>query len=414
MSQKLLKDFSILDPIVNSDPFDFYGLLHQEAPVYQIPETGAYVITKYKDLKQVLRDYQSFTNDVKVTDQGPFPGLHQAVLRDGGGWEHVQTLQRTDPPTHDRYRALVDRGFSIKRVRAMTPHLDDVVNELIDKFIDNERCDFSNEFAMAMPGIIVAEQLGLEHKKVSTFKKWADAMLGASYSPTATQSEIRRDAETELEAQKFLADVFEDRKSNPREDLISAMVNAYGDDKQPLDVSELQNVVRQLITGGFETTQSAINHGMWVLIRMPEVVDQLRSNPSLVKPFVEEVLRWESPVQFLMRQATRDITVSDTLIPAGALVMVGYGPANRDEKKFVCPHEFNLHRENVGAHLAFGSGPHFCPGALLARQEMISAFRAIIKRMDNFRLLKPLPMPVHKFSMFFMPMHEFHIKFDKR
>mgnify|MGYP001359235229 FL=1 len=95
MSQKLLKDFSILDPIVNSDPFDFYGLLHQEAPVYQIPETGAYVITKYKDLKRVLRDYQSFTNDLTVTDQGPFPGLHQAVLRDGGGWEHVQTLQRS-------------------------------------------------------------------------------------------------------------------------------------------------------------------------------------------------------------------------------------------------------------------------------------------------------------------------------
>ena len=204
-----------------------------------------------------------------------------------------------------------------------------------------------------------------------------------------------------------------DRRANPKEDLISAMVNAYIDDERPLDINELQNVVRQLITGGFETTQSAINHGMWVLIRMPELVAQLRADTSLVKPFVEEVLRWESPVQFLMRQATRDVTVSDTLIPAGALVMVGYGPANRDRDKFVCPHVFDLKRKNVGAHLAFGSGPHFCPGALLARQEMASSFEAIIKRMDNFQLLKPLPCPVHKFSMFFMPMHEFCIKFDK-
>ena len=413
MSQKRLQDFSMLDPIVSSNPFDFYALLHREAPVYKIPETGTYVITKYQDLKQVLRDYKSFSNDMKVADQSPFPGLHQSVLREGGGWEHVQTLQRTDPPEHDRYRALVDRVFSIKRVRAMIPHLENVVNDLIDKFIDNGECDFSKQFAMAMPGIIVAEQLGLEHNKVSTFKKWADAMLGASYSPTATAAEIRRDAKTELEAQKFLADVFEDRRANPREDLISAMVNAYIDDERPLDINELQNLVRQLITGGFETTQSAINHGMWVLIRMPELVAQLRADTSLVKPFVEEVLRWESPVQFLMRQATRDVKISDTLIPAGALVMVGYGPANRDGEKFVCPHVFDLQRKNVGAHLAFGSGPHFCPGALLARQEMASSFEAIIRRMDNFQLLKPLPCPVHKFSMFFMPMHEFCIKFDK-
>ena len=413
MSQEHMKDFSLLDPIVSSDPFDFYNILHHEAPVYKIPETGTYVITKYQDLKQVLKDYRSFSNNVRVTDRGPFPGLYQSVLRDGGGWEHVQTLQRTDPPKHDRYRKLVDRVFSIKHVRAMTPRIDNVVNNLIDKFIDNGECEFSQDFAMAMPGIIVAEQLGLEYKQVSTFKMWADAMLGAAYSPTATEAEIRSDAGIELEAQKFLADVFEDRRLNPRDDLISAMVNAYGDD-DPLNMSELQNVVRQLITGGFETTQSAINHGMWVLVRMPEVVDELRSDHSLIKPFVEEVLRWESPVQFLMRQATKDVKISDTLIPAGALVMVGYGPANRDAEKFVCPHEFDLHRKGVGAHLAFGSGPHFCPGALLARQELISSFRAIIKRMDNFRLLKPLPLPVHKFSMFFMPMHEFHIKFNKR
>ncbi|MGZ0217373.1 MAG: cytochrome P450, partial [Acidimicrobiales bacterium] len=347
-------------------------------------------------------------------DRGPFADLQQSILRDGGGWEHVQTLQRTDPPDHGRYRSLLDRVFTIKRVREMIPYMDRVVNDLIDGFIDKGECEFSDDFAMRMPGIIIAEQLGLKREEVSTFKRWADAMLGASRSPIATEDEIRADAETELEAQKFLAEIFEDRRSRPQEDLMSAMVNSHGDDEEPLTMNELQSLMHQLITGGFETTQSALNHGMWTLIRMPEVAAKLRSDISLLKPFVEEVLRWESPVQFLMRQATSDVEISDTVIPAGALVMVGYGPANRDEEKFGCPHQFDLERKGVGAHLAFGSGPHFCPGALLARQEMMSSFRHIIERMDNIRLSKPLPKPVHNFSMFFLPMHDFHIEFDKR
>ncbi len=414
MTQELVTDFSMLDPMVSSDPFGFYDLLQEQCPVYQIPETGAYVITKYDDLRQVLKDHESFTSDVRIADRGAFADLQQSILRDGGGWEHVQTLQRTDPPDHGRYRSLLDRVFTIKRVREMIPYMDRVVNDLIDGFIDKGECEFSDDFAMRMPGIIIAEQLGLRREEVSTFKRWADAMLGASRSPIATEDEIRADAETELEAQKFLAEIFEDRRSRPQEDLMSAMVNSHGDDEEPLTMNELQSLMHQLITGGFETTQSALNHGMWTLIRMPEVAAKLRSDISLLKPFVEEVLRWESPVQFLMRQATRDVEISDTVIPAGALVMVGYGPANRDEEKFGCPHQFDLERKGVGAHLAFGSGPHFCPGALLARQEMMSSFRHIIERMDNIRLSKPLPKPVHNFSMFFLPMHDFHIEFDKR
>jgi cytochrome P450 len=414
MTNKCPDDFSILDPAVSSNPFDFYDVLREQCPVYQIPETGTYVITKYKDLRQVLKDYGSFTSDVRIADRGPFADLQQSILREGGGWEHVQTLQRTDPPEHSRYRKLLDRVFTIQRVREMAPYMDQVVNDLIDGFIDSGKCEFSDDFAMRMPGIIIAEQLGLKREEVSIFKKWADAMLGASRSPIATEEEIRRDAKIELEAQKFIAEIFEDRKSNPRDDLMSAMVNSQGSREEPLTMNELQNLMHQLITGGFETTQSAINHGMWALIRMPDVAAKLQADISLLKPFVEEVLRWESPVQFLMRQATRDVEMSGTVIPKGALVMVGYGPANRDEEKFGCPSQFDLERKGVGAHLAFGSGPHFCPGALLARQEMMSAFRLIIQRMANFRLAKPLPNPVHSFSMFFLPMHDFHIQFEKR
>jgi cytochrome P450 len=404
----------MLDPHLSSDPYDFYELLHRECPIYQIPETGTFVVTKYDDLRQVLKDFDAFTSDVRIATKNQHADLQQSILKDGGGWEHVQTLQRTDPPVHGRYRQLLDRVFTIKRVRELTPHIDEVVNEVIDTFIDKGQCEFNNDFAMRMPGIIIAEQLGLSRDEVATFKKWGDAMLGAARAPVATEDEIRANAEIELEAQLFLAEVFEDRRKNPQDDLMSGLVHAQLEGEEPLSMHELQNLMHQLITGGFETTQSALNHGMWALVRYPELVSQIRNDEKLLKPFVEEVLRWESPVQFLARQATRDVEINGTTITEGSMVMVGYGPANRDEEKFECPHKFDLGRKNVGAHLAFGSGAHFCVGALLARQEMMSSFKHIIERMDNIEMAKPLPDPVHNFSMFFLPMHDFYIRFDQR
>ena len=407
-------DFSFIDPAVNSEPWEFFESAQRECPVYQMPETGAFIVTKYDDLRQVLKDHETFSSDVRVAAMRGNQEMPQRILREGGGWEHVQTLQRTDPPVHGRYRKLLDRVFTIKRVREMTPYIEDVANTLIDNWIDAGECEFNNDFAMPMPGIIIAEQLGLGRDEVTRFKRWADAMLGVSASGMPTEDDIRANTETELEAQLYLAEVFEDRRQNPTDDLMSGLVHAHGDDEEPLSMPELQNLMHQLITGGFETTQSAIDHGMWALVRFPELVARLREDEALLKPFVEEVLRWESPVQFLARRTTKDVELSGTTIPKDAMVMVGYGPANRDAAKFACPHAFDVERKNVGSHLAFGSGPHFCVGALLARQEMITAFKQIVHRLDNIELAQPLPTPVHNFSLFFLPMHDFHIKFDRR
>ena len=407
-------DFSMLDPSVSSAPWSFYEVLHEQCPVYQMPETGAFVVTRYDDLRQVLKDPEAFSSDVGLLGGGQFASLQQSILEDGGGWPHVSTLQRTDPPIHSRYRKLLDRVFTIARVRELTPHIDEVVSVLIDGFVDNGECEFNNDFAMPMPGIIIAEQLGLDRDKVGTFKRWADAMLGTARAPVASEAEVRANAEIELEAQLFLADVFEKRRQQPTDDLMSAMVHSHGEDEEPLTMAELQNLMHQLITGGFETTQTAINHGLWTLIRYPELQDNLRQDESLLKPFVDEVLRWESPVQFLARRATRDVELGDTLVTKDSMVLVGYGPANRDKSKFECPHQFDVGRRNAGANLAFGSGNHFCPGALLAKQEMMSSFRGLLNRLEQIKLAKPLPDPVHRFSLFFMPMHDFYISFKKR
>jgi len=412
---KKLSDLSFLDPETLSAPGAFYERLHEECPVYKIPETGMFMVTKYDDLRAVLKDAETFSSNPEYASasslQGDLAGTYQEILREKG-WGHVVTLQRTDPPTHSRYRKLLDRVFTPKRVRELTPHIEEVAHELVDEWIDQGTCEFNFDFAMKLPGIIIAEQLGLDRKDVATFKKWADAMLAMAIKPM-TADEMRQTAETELEAQHFLAEIFEQRRKAPGDDIMSGLVHAHGDDEEPLTMHELQNLMHQLITGGFETTQSAIAHGMWRLVRSPELQDVLRHHPDQTKSFAEEVLRHEGPVQGLARYTTRDTVLNGTPIPKNSMVIVRYGAANLDEEKFACPHQFDMTRKNVGAHLAFGSGAHHCVGAFLGRQEMVSSFNVLLSRLKNIELARPLPTPVHDFSLFFIPMKELHIRFDK-
>jgi cytochrome P450 len=391
-------------------------VLHEQCPVYRMPETGFYVVTKYDDLRQVLKDTDTFSNNITAKDgkglQGDLGILYENIIAERG-WAHVQTLQRTDPPVHSRYRKLLDRVFTVKRVREMVPYVDEVANALIDSWIGDGRCEFNMQFAMPMPGIIIAEQLGLGRADVARFKRWADALIALSIRKWS-EAEIRAIAETELEMQHFLFHEFEKRRDNPTDDLMSALVHAHGDDEEPLSMHELQNLMHQLISGGFETTQSAIAHGLWLLLRHPEVMDRLRAEPAMIKPFCEEVLRIESPVQGLARMTTRDVELNGTTIPAGSMVLTRYGAANRDPEKFECPHRFDIDRKNAGAQIAFGSGAHFCVGASLARQEMVSSFTALLARLDDIRLERELPSPAHNPSLYFMPMKELPITFRKR
>lgn len=415
MEKLRFTDYSLMDPAIQSDPFAFYAALHEECPVYQMPETGFYMVTRYDDLRQVLKDTETFSSDVTVKDgrglQGDLGILYEQIITERG-WEHVQTLQRTDPPVHSRYRKLLDRVFTAKRVREMAPYVDQIANELVDGWIDQGRCEFNSQFAMPLPGIIIAEQLGLDRRDIGTFKKWSDALISLAIRPMDEQ-EIRATAEIELEMQHFLHGVFEDRRKHPAEDLISALVHAHGDDEAPLTMHELQNVMHQLISGGFETTQSALAHGMWLLLRHPDTMERLRADNSLIKRFCEEALRFESPVQGLARKTTRAVELGGTTIPAGAMVLVRYGAANRDPARFECPHRFDIDRSNSGAHLAFGSGPHFCVGASLARQEMVSAFTVLLNRLEDIRLEHALAEPVHFPSLYFLPIKELPITFRK-
>lgn len=405
---------SIMDHATQSCPWAFYKQLHEHSPVHRVPETGAYIVSAYEDLKEVLGDPAHFSSRSGSAAglQAGNVRLQQEILAERG-WAHVATLQRTDPPEHSRYRKLLNRVFTARKVASMASHIDDITNELIDNFADRGECEFMSELALPLPGIVIAEELGLGRDGIQTFARWADAMLAPSMR-LLTREETIEVTETELEAQHHLAAVFEDRRANPRDDLISALVHAHGDDDEPLTVHELQNLMHQLVTGGFETTTSALGHALWLLLRNPDQMALLRGDPGLMKGFIEESLRIESPVQGLARRAVTDTEVAGVMIPEGSLVYTRYGAANRDESMFPDADRFDIRRSNATQHLAFGAGHHYCIGAALARQEMHSAFTNLLRRLDHIELAAPLPEPAHHPSIFLLPLKELRLRFTKK
>ena len=407
---------TMLDPAIQDDPWDFYRDLHEQCPVFPMPEIGAVMVSRYEDVRFVLTNPELFSSSGR--GGGTKKGLqvdnarrYQQILRERG-WGHVETLQRTDPPVHTDYRRLVAKAFLPRRIKEMASHIDDVTTELIDGLIEAGECEFNLDFAMPLPGIIIAEELGLDRSEIHRFNRWAEAMLALAMRPL-TEDELLETVEVELEAQHHLAAVFEQRRAEPASDLISTLVHAHEDESgaEALTVAELQNLMHQLVTGGFETTTSALNHGMWLLTRHPEVQDRVRNDLSLVPAFIEEVLRYESPVQGLTRRATQDVELNGVVIPEGAMVMIRYAAANRDASVFDHADQFDLDREKSPQHLAFGVGPHFCVGAALARQELVSAFTQWLMRTSSIELAHPFEGPIHHPSFILFPMRELPLRF---
>jgi cytochrome P450 len=400
------------DTRIQDDPFAYYAERREQCPVWHEPDIDLYVIGGYADARAALLDVERFSSrPVRKGAAGDPAAVAYLQVLSERGWSRASTLQRTDPPAHTHYRSLLNRVFTPARVRELAPHIDSITDELIDRFIDRGSCEFVGEFALALPGILIAEQLGLDRSEYETFRRWADAMLALA-NRKMTVDEAIAEAEIEVQAQHFLATEFERRRGKPTGDLISALVHAHGDDAEPLTMHELQDLMHQLITGGFETTTAALSSAMLLLATRHDQQQLLREQPELMKNFIDEVLRFDSPVQGLWRRATCPIDVHGVSIPADAAVMVRYGSANRDPAAFEQPDDFDITRADAKNHIAFGLGPHYCVGAALARQQMASAFTAIMRRLDDIELDGPMPTPRHHPSFFLRPMTELRIRFQ--
>jgi len=405
--------FSLFDPETSSCPYEFYRSLHAHSPVYYEPEGKFWIIAKYDDLQTALQTPETFSSvmeRVKMLQESEVAQLFIDLLSEHG-WEHVPTLQRLDPPEHKRHRKILDRFLTRRHAKQMAPRIETLAHELIDKFADKGECEFIEEFAIPLPGTIIAEQIGLNASEIGTFRAWAENMMAYS-TRRLTLEEMRETAVVEIEMQHFLARMFEERRTRPREDIMSEILKLEEGD-EPLTMHEMQNIMHILISGGFDTVTSALSHMMWQLVRFPDVTKALRDDRSLIPRFIEEGLRWEAPTQGLWRVTKHETELSGTKIPAGALCHVRYGAGNHDPAKFPDPARFDIMRSNARAHLSFGNGPHFCPGAFLARTELQVACGALLDRLADLRLSRPMPFPVHSPSVSLSPMKEIWIGFNK-
>jgi cytochrome P450 len=411
--------YNLMEDETRECPFPYFNAIRHEQPVYFMEELGAWYVSRYEDVRHVKKHPEIFSNN--IFEHGGHRGAERNIAEEyksEHGWRRGSTLQRTDPPVHSKYRKLINHAFTVSRIRKMTGYVETVVNDLIDQFIDKGEVDLVWEFAIPLPCTVIADQLGVPRDKIWRLKEWSDAML-APGGGFVDEAAALKCGQLVVEAQKFFAEVMEARRAEPRDDIITDLVQAKvvdepGGPERPLDMFELQDLLDQLLPGGNETPTNAIGSAMMLLLQRPGLMEKMRDDQKLIRNFLEESLRFETPVLHLWRITTQDTDLGGAFIPKGSMVAIGYASANRDEDVFQDSEVFDIERQKAGAHLAFGSGPHHCPGAALARQEMFSAFTILLHRLDNIRLADPGDRFLHVPSSFLRGLEHLNLKFDVR
>lgn len=380
------KDFDLSNPDVLECPYPTYQNMRDDDPVYFDKKLGFWFITRYDDCLSAIKNTEVFSSKMGFRP-GSIPDEVDRIFNEEGFGNLPDTLVSNDPPSHTRYRKLVDRAFTAGRVAKMESYIGAVVNELIDEFVDDGSAEIMSRFAVPVPMYIIADQLGVPREHRDLFKEWSDAAVEPLGLMISDERKIEC-AKRAVTMQHYFAKVFESRRNEPKDDLITDLVTKQVDG-EPLGLPELLSILNQLLVAGNETTTSAIGAAIVRLAQEPELAERLAREPELSDNFAEEILRHESPVQGLFRMTLDDVEVAGTLLPKGSLVNLRYGSANRDERKFDCPAQFNVDRRNASAHLAFGAGIHHCIGAQLARREISTAVRMLTLRLKDIRLAEP-------------------------
>jgi cytochrome P450 len=374
-----------LDPHTDAfhqNPYPSYAMLRSEAPVYEIPDQpGLYFITTWALVREALMDPATYSNVLPPArrTEPPAEAMEEIEAIRAQGFPYTPALGTNDPPQHTRYRKMINRAFTVRALAWMEPLVDEVADQLAAGLPDGEVIDAMERITIPLPVWAIMRILGIEDRYRDDLRRWSDssnASLGGKLS-AERWLEVERDI---LEFQQVICGILDDRRADPREDMLSMLVQAE-EGETPLTNQELVWLVRELIVAGNETTIRALADIIVNLDDMradiPEVWDRLRDDVAFRRGVVEEGIRLASPVMGLWRVTTRDAEIGGVVIPKGSTTFLAYSSANRDDTVFEDPDTFDPMRENVKEHLAFGHGIHVCLGAGLARIEAASALRAL-------------------------------------
>ncbi|MFI0481005.1 cytochrome P450 [Actinomadura sp. 9N215] len=375
--------FNRLEPPYLENPYPLYARARREAPVFYSPDFGLWFVTRYDDAWTVLKDTARFSSRFLMRTPPDAPPAVDEVLREA--YPELPMLVNDDPPSHTRTRGLVSRAFAPRLVAALEPSVRAIVTRMVDGFAPDGGADLIAELAYPVPIEIICTLTGLPVEARDQLKRWTDDLVALGAPGTGGERQLEC-ARSSVAFQHYLATQIEARRSAPRDDLLTALINARVDGEQPLDVAELVNLLIVLIFAGHETTTNLIGNLLVLLLARPDTLRALRDDPALTDDVITEGLRMDTPVQGTFRTTTEDVALGGARIPAGAKVMVLFGSANRDDAVFADPDLFDPGRANNHRHLGFGHGIHACLGASLARLETRIVLDTVAERLPDPKL----------------------------
>jgi cytochrome P450 len=390
---------------VREDPYPYYAALRDEAPVYWAEGAQAWCVSRYDDVQFVLRTPELFSSDAMRTMlMGARPGVNpledpeamaralaltQALSFPLEELMGARQLLSEDPPRHTGMRNLVNRGFTPRRIAMWEPRVREFARAYVDEMRHADEIDLVAELAMPLPVRVICEILGVEPERRDDFKQWSDRIIAGTTGSTRTADPLTSGfAEALQELAEYIRGVTADRTQQPSDDLISVLL-AKQDDSAGLSAAEMTLFVLLLLVAGNETTTNLIGNATNALLSHPAELARVSADRSLVPSWIEETLRWDSPVQLVFRRTTADVEVAGQRLPANSHVAAMLGSANRDERHWgPTAAQFDVTRNPQG-HLAFGFGNHFCLGAALARLEARIALEALVDELPRCERSEP-------------------------
>lgn len=369
-------DSPFAQPSYKANPYAFYERLRRDAPVHKtVLPNGVEVVlvTRYEDVEAGLKDPRLVKNISNARGKSLLERLGFTGIRNNN-------MLRADPPQHTRLRNLANEAFKPKYIRQLREHIQQIADELLDKVQGAGRMDLIADFALPLPITVISEMLGVPPADHRKFRDWSSAVIASG----ALSSESPRLIPEVLKLINYVRKLIADHRKHPQADVISQLIEAQ-ENGDRLNNAELVSTSILLLVAGHETTVNLIGNGMLALLQNPEQLEKLRQDPALIKPAVEEILRFVNPVQIVNRYAAEDMEIAGTKIPRGTHLQLVLAAADHDAAYVPDPEKLDLTRGEA-RHVAFGQGIHYCLGAPLARVEGEIAFATLLKRLPNLRL----------------------------
>ena len=358
------------------DPYPVYAALRERDPVHRSALMNAWMFTRHADIDTILRDHRRFSND-------PRKGSLSSRQRAGLPADEEFTMLFLDPPDHKRLRALVNKAFTPKAVNALEPHIRSLLGSLLDEIDDPAGFDLMHAVAQPLPVIVIAEMLGVPPEDRAQFKIWSD-QRARTLEPSIDARERALADSANKALNNYFRPVIEERRADPKDDIVSALAQAE-EEGDRLTELEMLNMLRLLLIAGNETTTNLIGNGVLALLRHPDQLQRLRDDPSLIPLAVDELLRFDSPVQTDFRRALEDCEVNGFPLKKRDNIVLLLGAANRDPDVFDEPDRLDVGRGDR-SHLSFGRGIHHCIGAPLARLEGRVVLETLLERFSQISL----------------------------